>query len=204
MSEPSALLGVTYGAIARHADSRGAFRELWRASLENPTDRYVQANLSSSVAGVLRGLHLHRRQRDRWIVASGRALVALVDVRPMLVADATSAPDATFVPGETSAPDADSAAGPIIETRELGADDWVEIPRGVAHGFLALEPLELVYFVSNEFDGTDELGFAWDDPTAAVPWPAVTATADDRPILSERDRSNPSLTDLVARLRAES
>lgn len=198
MSEPSALLGVTYGAIARHADSRGAFRELWRASLEDPTDRYVQANLSSSVAGVLRGLHLHRRQRDRWIVASGRALVALVDVRPMLAADAISVPDATFVPG------ADSAAGPIIETRELGADDWVEIPRGVAHGFLALEPLELVYFVSNEFDGTDELGFAWDDPTAAVPWPAVTTTADGRPILSERDRSNPSLTDLVARLRSES
>ena len=43
------------------------------------------------------------------------------------------------------------------------------IPTGVAHGFLALEPLELLYLVTNEYDGTDELGFAWDDPTAGVP-----------------------------------
>ena len=38
------------------------------------------------------------------------------------------------------------------------------IPAGVAHGFLALEPLELLYLVTNEYDGSDELGFAWDDP----------------------------------------
>jgi len=72
----------------------------------------------------------------------------------------------------------------------------------VAHGFLALEPLELVYLVTNEFDGTDELGFAWDDQLAGVPWPAVPGTPDGRPILSERDRSNPPLRELVARLRA--
>ena len=46
--------------------------------------RFVQANLSTSAAGVLRGLHLHRRQLDYWVVASGRAFVALVDVRPLL------------------------------------------------------------------------------------------------------------------------
>jgi dTDP-4-dehydrorhamnose 3,5-epimerase len=55
--------------------------------------------------------------------------------------------------------------------------------------------------VTNEFDGSDELGFAWDDPAVGVPWPPVAATADGRPILSERDRSNPSLADLVASLR---
>lgn len=187
MTAPAALPGVTYGTVVRHADGRGAFRELWRASGDDPSDAFVQANLSSSVAGVLRGLHLHRRQRDRWLVASGRAFVALVDVRPMLEAGAARARDAT----------------PVVETRELAADDWVEIPRGVAHGFLALEALELIYFVSHEFDGTDELGFAWDDPTAAVPWPAVPATPDGRPILSDRDRGNPSLADLVTRLRSE-
>ena len=89
----------------------------------------------------------------------------------------------------------------MVETRELTADDWVDIPTGVAHGFLALEPLELIYLVTNEYDGSDELGFAWDDPTAAVPWPAVAGRPDGGPILSERDRTNPSLPDLVARLR---
>ena len=67
----------------------------------------------------------------------------------------------------------DGAATPRIETRELDADDWVVIPSGVAHGFLAITPLQLLYLVTNAYDGSDELGFAWDDPVAAVPWPAV-------------------------------
>ena len=188
---PSALDGVRYGAVQRHADSRGAFRELWRASTFATLThadtgappaiepRFVQANLSSSAAGVLRGLHYHRHQLDYWIVASGRAFVALVDVRPVAA-------------GEGRA---------LVETRTLGPDEWVVIPTGVAHGFLALEPLEMLYLVTNEYDGADELGFAWDDPLVGVPWPALAATPDGRPILSDRDRSNPSLAELAARLR---
>ncbi|MFL5680842.1 MAG: dTDP-4-dehydrorhamnose 3,5-epimerase family protein [Chloroflexota bacterium] len=188
----SALPGVRFGAVARHADERGAFRELWRASAfgaidprdagspagDHPT--FVQANLSSSAPGVLRGLHYHRRQLDYWTVASGRAFVALVDVRPLI-----------------------DGTGPraVVETRELAADEWVVIPTGVAHGFLALEALELLYLVTNEYDGSDELGFAWDDPAVGVPWPRLDVTPDGRPILSGRDRSNPPLAELVAGLR---
>jgi dTDP-4-dehydrorhamnose 3,5-epimerase len=90
---------------------------------------------------------------------------------------------------------------PVVGTRMMAADEWVSIPTGVAHGFLALESLTLLYLVTNEFDGSDELGFAWDDPDAAVPWPTVDATSDGQPILSDRDRSNPSLRDLVGTLR---
>jgi dTDP-4-dehydrorhamnose 3,5-epimerase len=187
----SALPGVRYGAIARHGDSRGAFRELWRVSsfpTLTPSDtgapagvepRFVQANVSTSAAGVLRGLHYHRRQLDYWVVGYGRAFIALVDVRPVV-----------------------AGSGPaVVETRALGADEWVVIPAGVAHGFLAFEPLEMIYLVTNEFDGGDELGFAWDDPAVGVPWPVVDATADGRPILSDRDRTNPPLAELVASLR---
>ena len=142
--------------------------------------RFVQANLSTSAAGVLRGLHYHRRQLDYWTVTAGRALVALVDVRPLVDGGGRRA---------------------IVETRELAADESVVIPAGVAHGFLALEPLDMIYLVTNEFDGSDELGFALDDPAVGVPWPAVDATPDGRPILSGRDRSNPSLAELVASLR---
>jgi dTDP-4-dehydrorhamnose 3,5-epimerase len=182
--------GVAWGAVVRHRDSRGSFRELWRSSAFGELDpelaggspaSFVQANLSSSAAGVLRGLHLHRRQLDYWVVTSGRALVALVDVRPLVEG---------------------SLDRPPVEVRELAADGSVTIPAGVAHGFLALEPLELFYLVTREFDGSDELGFAWDDPLAAVPWPPVPGTPDGRPILSDRDRANPTLPDLVARLRA--
>ncbi len=176
---PSALPGVRYGVIDRHADERGAFRELWRAA-DFPGQRFVQANLSTSATGVLRGLHLHRRQDDLWIVAGGRAFVALVDVRPLLDG---------------------SGPGPLVETRELPADAWVVIPSGVAHGFLALEALDLVYLVTNEYDGSDELGFAWDDPAVAIDWPTLAGTVDGRPILSGRDAANPALADLVVRLR---
>ena len=203
----SAIRGVRWGSIARHADERGSFRELWRAGwfagqagiggstaiegragkvgstgTATPEPRFSQANLSTSAAGVLRGLHLHRRQLDYWVVADGRAWVALIDARPLLDG---------------------SGERPIVETRELAADSTVTIPAGVAHGFLALEALQLVYLVTAEYDGTDELGFAWDDPLAAVPWPDVPGQAGRRPILSGRDRSNPSLTCLVERLRSE-
>ena len=186
---PSPIAGVAWGCAARHDDPRGSFRELWRASAfgaldpalaGRPLPAFTQANLSTSLPGVLRGLHLHRRQLDHWIVTAGRALVALVDVRPLV---------------------AGTAERPLVEVREAPRDTTVTIPAGVAHGFLALEPLELVYLVTNEFDGSDELGFAWDDPLAAVPWPVVAGTPDGRPILSDRDASNPSLPDLVASLR---
>ncbi|HLY12786.1 MAG TPA: dTDP-4-dehydrorhamnose 3,5-epimerase family protein [Candidatus Limnocylindrales bacterium] len=183
----SRLPGVRWSGIARHGDSRGSFRELWRASAGFELEprwtgaedaRFVQANLSTSDAGVLRGLHYHRRQLDHWIVASGRAFVALVDVRPAL-----------------------AGQGPaVVETRELAADGTVTIPTGVAHGFLALEPLQLIYLVTNEYDGSDELGFAWDDPAVGVEWPPCPTSAG-RPILSERDQRNPSLAQLIERLR---
>ncbi len=180
----SAIDGVAYGSITRHADARGSFRELWRDSgmRQLVPERFVQANLSTSTAGVLRGLHLHARQHDLWVVADGRAFVALVDVRPMLRPP-------------------DRADRPLVETRELAVDQWVVIPPGVAHGFFAVEQMQLVYFVTNEYDGSDELGFAWDDPLAAVDWPPFAASTGGRPILSERDQANPSLADLIGRLR---
>ncbi len=185
----SMIRDVGFGSSLSRADSRGSFRELWRASWVSgfapelagrANAQFVQANFSRSTPGVLRGLHLHLRQLDFWAVASGRAFAALVDVRPLL---------------------AGAAAAPTVETRELSEGDWVVIPTGVAHGFLALEHLDLVYLVTNEFDGSDELGFAWNDPLAAVPWPSVANTLDGQPILSDRDRSNPSLSDFVAGLR---
>ncbi len=188
----SALAGVRYGSLTQFADSRGSFTEVWRASAFGAIDpadagspvgshpTFLQANRSRSAAGVLRGLHYHRRQLDYWVVSAGRGFVALVDVRPVV-----------------------AGVGPaIVETRELEADAWVIIPTGVAHGFLALEPLELLYLVTGEYDGSDELGFAWDDPDVGVPWPVIDGTPDGRPILSDRDLTNPSLAELVVRLRA--
>lgn len=183
MTEPgTGIPGVVFRRLQRHADVRGGFAEAWRARGSGDVEPFpgVQANLSSSAQGVLRGLHLHQRQSDLWIVVSGVAFVALVDIRPML---------------------SDPTAGPIVQTATLGRDETVRIPPHVAHGFLAIEPLELLYLVTNEYDASDELGFAWDDPQVAVAWPKV-ATMDGLPILSDRDRRNPSAASLAATIRS--
>lgn len=171
------LPGVVLGRLQRYPDSRGSFAEAWRASGGGSNDPFagVQANLSSSNRGVLRGLHLHQRQLDRWIVLGGVAFVALVDLREMIAGESEE---------------------PKVLTATLRRDDTVVIPPGVAHGFLAMEPLELLYVVTNEYDGSDELGFAWDDPLVGVSWPAV-AIGDGRPVVSDRDRANPSVMELV-------
>jgi len=64
------------------------------------------------------------------------------------------------------------------------------IPPGVAHGFFAETAFTMVYLVDTYFDASDELGVAWDDPDLGIDWPASD------PILSARDRLNPSLADI--------
>jgi dTDP-4-dehydrorhamnose 3,5-epimerase len=178
-SGSSDLIGIRWGQVTPHADERGVFREAWRASsfldvtpeaTGTVGSSFVQANISYSKAGVLRGLHYHRRQLDHWVVADGEVFVALVDLR------------------STSVP-------PPVVVRTLGVDQTVTIPVLVAHGFLALRPTTLLYFVTTEYDATDEHGLAWDDPEVHVAWPRVL-TSDGMPIISARDRRNPSLADI--------
>jgi dTDP-4-dehydrorhamnose 3,5-epimerase len=78
------------------------------------------------------------------------------------------------------------------------AGEAVLIPPLVAHGFFALEALQLAYLVTVEYDGSDEHGFAWDDSEAAIPWPTRA------PILSDRDRRNPRLAEALLAARASS
>lgn len=168
------LKGVMRRHLPTFSDSRGAFTELWRASMAAglTEEQFVQSNRSESAERVLRGMHFHRRQCDLWVVSHGRALVAAVDLRDL----------------------AEGTGGLRTETMNLEPGDCIFLPRLVAHGFLALEPMELIYFVTNEYDGTDERGFAWDDPAVGIEW------AIDDPILSERDQTNPPLRDAISAL----
>lgn len=173
---PGAIDGVRVRRELPFEDERGQFMELWRASTgaRLGASTMVQANLSRSHHGVLRGMHVHLRQDDLWLVLSGRALAATSDLRGSLAG-------------------ADMSV--YSELIELDSGDALFVPAGVGHGFLARTDLTLVYMVTNEYDGSDEHGFAWDDPDAAIPWPEPPT------IISERDRANPALRALVARLR---
>lgn len=154
--------GASIFTPQKHVDDRGFFIEIFRENLLG--ERFVQANHSRSASGVLRGLHYHRKQSDAWYVVGGEAQAMLVDLR------------------ERKDP-------PAVATVDLTADEprVLYIPPGIAHGFLAITDLDLIYWVSNYYDSTDEHGVAWDDPTISAPWRNL------EPSLSERDRSNPKL-----------
>jgi dTDP-4-dehydrorhamnose 3,5-epimerase len=65
------------------------------------------------------------------------------------------------------------------------------LPFGVAHGYCVLsEVADKTYQVTACHDGTDMTAVAWNDPDLAIPWPV------SRPILSPRDRANPSFREL--------
>jgi len=156
------VVGVVLTRPEVHPDDRGHFVEVFRAA-QYP-DTFVQANHSRSRANVLRGLHYHRRQADLWYVVSGRAQVGLVDLRAR-------------------------GDGPVVDTLVLDGDQPASlyIPAGVAHGFLAMTAVDLIYWVTREYDATDEHGIAWNDPNLGIDW------RTERPIVSARDRQNPDL-----------
>jgi dTDP-4-dehydrorhamnose 3,5-epimerase len=153
-----------------HGDERGRFLETYRRSWFPLGREMVQANRSDKQAGALVGLHYHLHQADYWLVPRGRAQVVLHDLRD------------------------GSPTARVTQAIEVGEADsiGVWIPPGVAHGFAALTDLTIVYLVDGYYNPDDELGVAWDDPDVAAPW-AVTD-----PILSARDRANPTRAELPA------
>ena len=164
------IQGVLTVPLSSHADDRGRFVETFRQSWLGDAPAMVQGNRSDSRRGVLRGLHYHLRQADYWYAPSGRILVAMHDMR-------RSSPT--------------RGASQTLEIGE-GAETGVYIPPGVAHGFQALTDATLTYLVDNYYDASDEFGLAWDDPTAAIPWPIAD------PLLSDRDKQNPKLDEIAS------
>jgi dTDP-4-dehydrorhamnose 3,5-epimerase len=157
-----------------HGDERGFFVETFRANemAELGIDlEFVQENHSRSDTGVLRGIHVQPGQAKLVRCARGRIFDVAVDLRP------------------------DSPTYRRWEGYELDDVDHRQllIPAGFGHGFCVLsDTADVIYRVSSYYDPEGEWGVAWDDPEIAVDWPVR------EPILSERDRSAPSLADLTA------
>ncbi|HEX2090433.1 MAG TPA: dTDP-4-dehydrorhamnose 3,5-epimerase family protein [Actinomycetota bacterium] len=160
--------GVVVVDLTWHADDRGSVAEVYRQSWLPGPGGVVQANLSISLPGVLRGLHFHREQSDYWIPVTGTAFVGLFDLR-------------------RGSPTAGAKAELRIGDEARRA---LFIPPGVAHGFYAESDLRLLYFVDAYYTGKDEFGVAWDDPEVGIDWPSR------EPVLSERDRANPALQEI--------
>ena len=170
VTESEVIVGVYVVEPATFGDERGRFVESYRRSWFPAGREMVQGNRSDKQAGAVVGLHYHLHQADYWYITRGQARVVLHDLR------------------EGSRTD-----GATLEL-DLGDEDGrgVFIPPGVAHGFAALTDLTLTYLVDNYYNPEDELGVAWDDPEIGADWGVVD------PVLSDRDRKNPSRAGIPA------
>ena len=159
--------GVERRSLVPHTDARGTLRELWRRSSQ-PLD-VRQVLVTTSNEGALRGMHFHLRQSDLCYVPVGLIFMALIDLR---------------------------GAQPTKDELWLGDGDSILIPPGVGHGYVTEKGATVCYLLTEEVDGSDEFGFRFDDPDAAIRWPI------DRPTLSKRDREAGSLAAAAATVRA--
>lgn len=169
IQDSNVINGVQLVTLEAFGDERGRFMETFRKEwFPQRSWEIVQTNRSISQAGVLRGLHYHFHQVDYWFVAAGKIRAALCDLR-------------------TGSPTQGAA-----QTIEMGEENQVGlfIPVGVAHGFVTLTDVTLIYIVDNYYTGSDEYGVAWNDPNIAVPWGV------ESPLISSRDAANPFLKDI--------
>lgn len=175
---PAAIPDVLLIEPEVFSDERGFFLETYHvdryldAGIPGP---FVQDNHSRSVQNTVRGLHLQiaRPQAKLVRVVVGEIFDVAVDVR-------RGSP--TF--------------GRWVGAR-LSAESFRQyyIPHGFAHGFSVLSPFaEIEYKCTDLYDPAGQLGIAWDDPALAISW-GVTS-----PVLSDRDRRNPSLAEAMDRL----
>lgn len=172
---PTRLAGLVVVEPHAHGDERGFFVETYQAERYRAIGidvDFVQDNHSRSGIGTLRGLHFQTDPGQAKLVRCARGAIrdVVVDLR-------RSSP--TF--GESESFELDD-----IDHRQLF------VPVGFAHGFaVASDVADVTYKVSSVYDAATERGLAWDDAALGISW------GIDRPILSDRDRSNPTLAEVA-------
>ena len=153
-----------------YEDSRGYFYEAFNEKeFKNLTGlgfNTVQCNASQSKKGVLRGMHFQTDEFEQAKivrVTSGRIYDVAVDLRKE---------SPTFL----------KWFGVELNTKN---NYQLFIPRGFAHGFLALEnDTRIQYMVDNYYSKKHENGFIWNDPQVSIDWPDTKGEF----IISDKDQ----------------
>jgi len=174
--EATPIPGLLVVRLPLHSDARGWFKENWQRAkmteLGLPDFGPVQNNMSfNAKRGATRGIHTE--PWDKFVsVATGRVFAAWVDMR------------------------AGASFGSTYSV-EMGPDVAVFVPRGVGNSYQALEDGTLYSYLVNDHwrPGFAYPALSLSDPTAAIPWP-IPLDSDEAEI-SEKDRANPMLADVV-------
>lgn len=179
----TSIEGVKIVDVNAYGDSRGYFMETYKQSdfvAGGIGCVFVQDNQSSSVRGVLRGLHfqIEHPQSKLVRVVSGKVFDVAVDLRK---------DSATYGKWEG-----------VVLSAENGRQFF--IPRGFAHGFLVLsDSAEFCYKCDDVYHPGDEGGLMWNDPTIGIEWPALDGDGlfdESQLVLSDKDRRHPPLSAL--------
>lgn len=157
-------------------DDRGFFLETYKKEdfiKAGICDDFIQDNHSKSSYGVLRGLHYQKAPNIQGKLVrctKGKILDVAVDIRK-------NSP--TFLKWVK---------------RELTEENKYQlyIPKGFAHGFVALsDTVEVMYKVSGNYSPKDEGGIKWNDPDIALDW-----GIDFEPLLSEKDKNSKTIKEI--------
>lgn len=165
----TSIPGLTLIEPLQAGDQRGSLAKMFEISIfaEHGIHFTPAEELESQSARyTLRGLHFqHRNSQDKLVrVLAGEVYDVAVDLRP------------------------DSASFGRWQGFRLSAGNrsMLYIPKGFAHGFLALrEDTVMHYLCGGRYDPDSEDGILWNDPELAIPWPLESGQA---PLLSQRDQ----------------
>lgn len=159
-----------------HKDFRGEFMELLNEEEFRDNGpalifphRFVQSNLSISKPGIIRGMHIQRRNPQGKLVfcLSGKILDVGVDLRP------------------------NSPTFQKVQWIELSSTDaGVYWPPGVAHGLYSYNRAAVLYYCTTPHDAESDGGVYPLDPALNIPWP-------DSAMLSGKDMNLPSLAEYL-------
>ena len=142
--------GVVVKELVTHADDRGFFREIVRATDAVFDGPFGQWSHSLVHAGVLKAWHGHHQQAQCTYVACGLLQVALHDLR------------------------AESPTAGVTDQWLLGDGQSARVyrlPPGVVHGYRCLEgPAHVFYVTSGTYDLQDELRLPPDDGRVGYDW----------------------------------
>lgn len=157
-------------------DERGFFYEAFNHDKLAPlglAPTFVQANVSRSARGVLRGLHYQwPNPQGKFVsVLEGEVWDVAVDIR-------------------RGSPTFGRWAAAVISA-ENKRQFW--IPEGFAHGFVVLsENATFHYLCTATYDPQADAAIRWDDAELAIDWPV------SEPSLSGKDAAAPFLADIAA------
>jgi len=156
------------------SDNRGFFHEIFRANeLSEVTGidfKPVQWSHAMSKPKVIRAIHTENWNKLIYPV-TGVLFAPIVDVRP---------------DSETFGKIEEITIDNTKKDTERGA---VFLPAGIGNSVCVkgTKDLHYIYLVDEYWDDAKAAGFAWDDPDININWPIKD------PIISERDRKNPTL-----------